>query len=102
MKEYSFFTCIVIFNSLLLSSWIRGPDKLNNDPNISHFKEVAEIPVELMPSKGIFNRQTVRNISVQSMFYETSLSTLRRKANVAYFLEQTKQSLTTINRYIHA
>ena len=76
-----------MFNSLLLSSWIRGPDKLNNDPNISHFKEVAEIPVELMPSKGICNRQTVRNIPVQSMFYETSLSTLRRKANVAYFLE---------------
>lgn len=68
MKEYSFFTCIVIFNSLLLPSWIRGSDKLNNDPNISPFKDVAEIPVELMPSQGIFNRQTVRNTSVQSMF----------------------------------
>ena len=79
MEEYSFFTCTVIFNSLLLPLWIRGSDKLNNDPNISHFIDVAEILVELMPSKGIFNRLTVRNTPVQSMFYETSHSTLRRK-----------------------
>lgn len=79
MEEYSFFTCTVIFNSLLLPLWIRGSDKLNNDPNISHFIDVAEILVELMPSKGIFNRLTVRNTPVQSMFYEISHSTLRRK-----------------------
>ena len=55
-ERIQFFHMYCDIQLLIITSWIRGSDKLNNDPNISHFKDVAEIPVELMPSKGIFNK----------------------------------------------
>lgn len=64
LSHVLFFTCIVIFNSIVLCSQIRGSEGLSNIPNITHLKGVAEMSVELMSSKGVFYSQAVRNISV--------------------------------------